>query len=271
MVVTFPEYETVFENAVYVRDFLIFRDKGEPLLNKKVLIPIRYTEPSEDDVVAYLQKKAEEITGASRLVLLDGSRMTVGSNPLEEVLSAFPDQVKMDLRTGGRGIFQFIRDHTPAPNIKDGESHRQYLHVKYGVLPQSLIKTNQDAGKIENAEWFDVALSSDELKAAGFGEKFSMRLAYDHGLPKQEEISVLLKHGTRISKSLQIDKSYSLQDAQEVMDALYLALADEEEFMQLRNASQKVLEECSLPPLLELHQNLNRLAMKNARRGNSGH
>ncbi len=271
MVITLSMYDTVFENAVYTQDFMLMVQEN-PLLTKRVIILRRYTEPTEDQVVAYLQKKVEALDGKGRLVLLDGSRLSEKGSALEAVLVALPDNVRNDIRTGNEDCITFIRDHTRAPKLKEGMPQRMYMHVKYGLLPSTLVEKNKEAGALEDAGWYDAALSHEGLQKAGFGEQFALKLAYDHRLPPQEEINVLLKHGTRISRTLEVSKTYSPREAQEVVNALYGDLSNSEGIALLRDVSHDILEEHSLAPLLALYQNVQEAMAKLATwRGNSQH
>ncbi len=226
MTIQSPGYKPIFDNAVYVKDKEITED-GQQMLLKCLILPKKYTAATEDQVVEYLRQKAGELAGAS-LALPDGC--VSHKSLLEKVIQDLPEEIKTDLRTGDEPCIKFVRRHTPAPVLEDGESPDQYLHIRYGLLPAELITENQEGGAITDAGWYDTALSHDSLREMGLGERWHMEIwLYNGALPEKAEMDTLLKHGTYGSKTLDISRiHYNPEEVREVIEAIYTGLSKPE-------------------------------------------
>ena len=254
MAVSLPEYDVAFENEAYVRDRSVSAD-GEFVVVKDIILPVRYTQPSENDVVAHLREKAKALGGAGAIVLTDGRRvMTDRRSALERAIINLPEKIRRDISEGDEECLKFIRVNTDAPALKEGELPRGYVNIKYGVLPTNLVDENKVKGNVSSSRWFLAALNDDDVREAGFGIKFNINILLNGGrLPDKDEIDILMKHGVYSSRTFDVNRPYPLDRMQEIIDAVYQGMPRAEDIEQLRDASEGVLEESSLSPIIALH------------------
>src|SRR3989344_2881072 len=203
----FPGYTEVVENTVYSREQQVLLE-GQPVLMADLLLIDKYTQPSEDDVIAFIRKKAGDISAAASLVLPQGARSK--KSGLETVLGALPPGVLNDVRMGDEQCLKFLRNETPAPVFAQGESVPVYVHVRTGLVPAEYLQ-----GKTLADDYHRV-LSSPSLKSVGFGERLTVRILADNGvLVPKAELDVLLKHGVHGSRSLTVSHpGYDVQEMQ---------------------------------------------------------
>src|SRR3989344_3582007 len=146
MAVELGEFKSIIENKVFARD--IYGEavssggngQSKKVLIKAVILPRRYTEPTEEQVVAYLQEKVRAIEPSASLVLPDGMREHLEKSELERAILEFPKQIRGHIINGDEDCMTFVRANTSAYVLKSGESPRKYLHVRYGLIPDSTIK-----------------------------------------------------------------------------------------------------------------------------------
>ncbi|HLD79657.1 MAG: hypothetical protein A2822_00805 [Candidatus Staskawiczbacteria bacterium RIFCSPHIGHO2_01_FULL_41_41] len=258
-----PGYKVEFPNQVYSRSYTgdntATHKDGSAVKLTDVLILGRYTQPSEGDVVEFLQKKAREVGGSPVLVGPRGERLSSGKSIVEEAIEGLPSQVQADLRSGDQGLYGFIKKHTPAYPLKEGEAQAQYLTFDYGILPTEVIETNQNAGKIESATWYRGAFVHDQLRAAGLGLQWQIKLLYAGGLPSKEEMDVLLKHGTTDSTTFTISrKPYDVDEVRTILGTIHATLDNTDNFAELRDGSTEALQAVGLVPIMKLHETLER-------------
>ncbi len=166
-------FETVFENEVYSRDKTGTTDKGVSVSLKAILIPKKYSEPSEDGVVGYLQRKAREVKGAASLVL-PGPVKFEGKSLLESALINISEELRKHLIIGNEEFTRIVRGVSPARAISKDEPRNQYLYLRYGLIPNSIIERNTSEGDLQEAEWYEAALSHDRLRESGLGERWNL-------------------------------------------------------------------------------------------------
>ena len=193
------DYKQVFVNEVYAKDVQVpvySKDVQEVQqmqseAAKSVVMPARYTEPTLNRVMQYIQQKCRE---AGNISLVLPTSALEGKSSLERMIASLAQQsqqVISHIIKGEGAEAEYLLSNILAPDIKeDGLKQRnQYVIVRYGTIPLDIISDNERLGKIKDARWYDAALSSMDLMAAGFGEKFS--------------IGILLKEdGTLINKKL---------------------------------------------------------------------
>lgn len=249
-------YYPLVENEVYANEFSLTSETGKEVPIMRLILPRRYRESSENDVIDYLQKVAEKVEPFALLHLPGGSDNQVGKSLLEKAVIALPDVVRRHIRTGDENCIEFIRGHTMARSLEDGETPREYLFVRYGLVPINVIDNNREAGNIKDASWYETALLNDELREMGLGEKFNVRiLLQDYTLPAREEMEMLLRHGVHGSRTLEVSRtSYPLDRMNEVMDFLYHNFSTPEKIDRLNDISTKVLEELAFQPVMALHK-----------------
>jgi hypothetical protein len=251
MKIELPDYKTVFENQVYARDFEIPTPKGAINLRGIVLLK-RYIEATENQVVEYLRKKAEQLQGAAALILPQGV-VRKDKSGLEKAIMALPDKVVRDIKSGDEECIRFLRGHTQAPNV---ENPGQYLHIKYGILTVDMVKANQERGTIQEPAWYNIALEHDELQENGLGKLWTVQLLLSEGnLPEKSDIDIMLKHRVHGSKTLEISRvQYDIKQVQGVIDAVYSGLNTPKQIAQLEDVSEKFLEQLAAQPIAELHK-----------------
>src|SRR3989338_3477302 len=101
MTLQLTEYEPWIENQVFGRR----ENSGENPVMRFVLVDT-YRQPTEDEVVTYLQSKAREI-GNSQILTPSGSVVTSGSS-LEQLIGNLPSRTLQDLRIGEDKCLKFV-------------------------------------------------------------------------------------------------------------------------------------------------------------------
>ncbi len=268
MSVQLQGYKTVFPNEVYERDKVVRIKEGEPIETSEIVITRTYTTPTEDQVIDHLRNTAKEVEAIANLIipqrLNDEER-----NPLEQLLIELPNACLRDIVNGDEGCMNYLRANTPALDTSS-----QYLRTWYGLIPKKIIERHKDEISINGSNWYSAALSNDDLRKAGFGEKWSLRiLLEDWKLPEKDAIDFLLNHGTHGSRTLDVSKTnYPVVEVRQFLDIIYTSFGDIENLKQLKDVSQDVLEECSIKPVRTLLENIRKgqilEAMKKRNQGN---
>jgi len=264
MAIELPGYNQIIANAVYAKHITTEGSSPEgngqshKVLIKAVLLPRRFTEATEDQVVEYFLEKIREVGGAASLILPNGQRPAEGKTELEVAIMALPDPMRRQIVSEEKDILGFVRLNTPAPAIKDGQSPNQYLFVKYGLIPESIISESERHGSMKDPRWYNTAFDDEKLRRQGLGQRWQMKVLLSNGnLPERADIDVLLKHGTHSSKTLDISRmNYDPKEVCEVTDAVYAGLSTPEQREELADVSEMVLEELTMQPALALHNYL---------------
>ncbi len=269
MAIELQGYQTVFENAVYSRDGTVPDQEGKQHPIKYLILPKRFTDPSEDDVVANLRIKAEEIGFMADLTL--PASVKKGETPLEQLITSLPSGVVADLRHGDSEIEKFIRNHTPAQRYEDGKKP-QYVHISYGVLTKELIEAQQSQGFIKDSEWYVAALLHPEIQKMNLGQKWNLKLLLENGrLPERTDIDILLRHGVHGSRTLDINRTkYNVEEIKEVIDALCTTFSTPEQILQLPDVTSKVINELSIAALIQLHERIKEMIEEQSKSDGKG-
>lgn len=279
MALELPEYTAVFANLAYTKRETVILNGDNPMGGKsiditKVVLPVRYTEPTEDEVVDYLRKKAEELRGP-KLILPNGCNNNHGT--LDDAIKNLPDKILTDLVNEDETCLRFVRQHTPAHALKEGEAPRQYVHVLYGVIPSQIIENYSQRGEIKSENWFKAALSNDELQKDGFGQKwFAKILLYNGMLPDEDEMFVLIDHCTDNSRTLTVSRTnYDTAEVGDVINALYEGIyasnqgkpTQDHQIGELKDVSDEVLMQMAVGPVKAFHENVKQAAIAQALQG----
>lgn len=255
------------KRAVYGRDDSIevhIEGSEEPAKDfmsvRSLILPARYTEPNEDDVVDYLRQRAAKLTG---LKLPAGFKLE-GENKIDQLLRKLPDKLQDSIKNGNPNWIRFIRAETPAPQKEEGRPNPKYLFVRYGILPVDIIENNQEKGNIESAEWYSAAFADYKLQRTGFGPKLTIKLLLEGDvLPQREDIDFLLKHRTHGSQTMEIDREcYDVEMASEVIDFVYAEFHTSQEIVEVEDISGKVLEQHAIIPIMAIHKSLTESAFQ---------
>jgi hypothetical protein len=254
MTVELSGYEAVIDNRVYGAL------ETEGVLN--VLRLSRYIEPTEDEVVGYMQRKASAVQAVAGLILPGGSQGR-GRNSMEGMLMALPPQVLRDLSSNAENCMDFVRQNTSARNPPEGQSSPGYMQVSFGLIPEKVIVGNEEDGSRDQSFWYDVALGNSRLRRAGYGELWNMRLLLSEGgLPSKEVVDFFVERGVYGSPDFKVSASgYNVQQVQSVVDIIYSGVTELE---VLEDTSPQVLETASMHPLVALQMMLQQAAVRNA-------
>lgn len=263
------EYYPVERNQVYASDFLECSE-GEAIPLRKLIILRRFNEPSEQDIVDYLVKKAGELSKSVLISLPGGGVNLRGKSPLEKAVLTLPDNIIEDIKNSKENCIGFIRSHTKALPSQD-ESRDHYVALRYGVLPAQIIERNREAGNISSPKWYDIALLDDDMRRTKvgeylMGERFKIKILIEQGLlPSWEDIDFLLRHNVDGSRTLDVNrKRYDENAAREALGFLYENFGSVEGIQRINDFSQEVIEEGALEPLLALHSMVEKMAMESA-------
>ena len=245
--ITLPGYDVLIPNAVYGKDtgFVVLNNSGSEVGIKEVVLPKVYREATENDVVKYLQEKASESYGASSIILLHGHKRD--GSILDQALKDLPSKVIADLMNKNEGLENFIRQNTKAPATQDAF---RYLSIRIGLVPEDLVE------KISDYKIYDALLSDERLAANNLGEALRIKmLLYEDSLYNDKsEIEVLLKHGTMISETLEINRRYEPKKVMELMDVLYSGLVGTDFSKSFPDSTQDSLDAYAIQPIIELHK-----------------
>lgn len=252
-------YETAFPNSVYISNGIKIVDVNrEPTIVKGVIILTRYTTQTEEDVVKYLQEKANKLTPLKLFGVSDGFVSEL--SPLEQAMLALPKTDIENIKLGHEDCIEFLKKTTSAPPKRE-KGIEKCIHLSYGLMPYSIIEKGIQEGFITDKNWYQQGLSDDKLPI-GVGETFRiiMHLTDKWAMPASlTDMVVLLNHGTRVSDALIIStprRHYSLKyttdEAKEIVSAFYNAFPTVEHIMRIKDSSAEVLESCSKEPIIAL-------------------
>jgi hypothetical protein len=248
MGIILPGYEPVFENEVYGRDFSFPLRNGETVPMRRLVLLTRFTEPSEDQVVDFLQKKVASLNRGGLIVTPSGQQVSSTKSLLERVILALPPQVKQDIVGKDERCIGFIRSNIPCPALKPGEQPSSFLTIKYGQLTQELIAANKD--NIKSARWYHAAFSDSDLSERGLGGRWKIQVTLPNGLlPRRDDAAQVLE-------DFKVSGMYSAKEGRGVLDALYEGLQSAEQISQLRDVSAEELERCAFTSVHALYQHL---------------
>ena len=188
MAIQLQNYDTIFENAVYGKDIFIAGNGDDRPHGwcKAILVLQSYIEPTEDSVIAYLQRRVKELETPAQLVL-PGSFLKTEMGLLETLIINLPKTIRDDVAKGDENCLGFIRGHTSALPLDVPE---EFLFLRYCLIPKQVITKYQNEGAIEDSKWYERTLTSDSLTDNGFGEKWHMSYYYRMEIYQEEMILV---------------------------------------------------------------------------------
>jgi len=240
-------YTPVFagESTVYARvpDETI-TVQGEDIAVRHLILLARYRQPTEEHVLAYLQQEAQN---ASRALMFPTGVKQRGEKLTERVLKELNQDSPHfidDLRTGNERLTGLVKEYIDV--AADQGTINAYIHLQYGILPVATIQKNQEAGTIQDARWYASILTHPNLRSFGFGHQWSASIAlYDSKMPPTNELSILLKHGTIQSRTLEVNakKYIRPEELTSVIIPAANALSSQENIQQLKDIADKVLDE----------------------------
>lgn len=212
MAIQLKGYETVVENQVY---------NSQPFLddqNRQVrpyLLLTRYREPTETEVLEYLQSAAR---GVSSIQLPPGTTLRGMSKIARYMGESLPKNLINDLKAGDLNCLRFVRRFIPAKDMPIEEAI-SWLVARYGLLPDELVQKYQPT----DMDWYGKAFSHDQLQEDGLGQNFQLKLRLP--LIDRAEADILIKHGVMTSDALDTDRRYKLAETTSLLDALYSAVS----------------------------------------------
>ncbi len=123
--ITLNGYETLILNAVYGKDtgIIVANGSGRSVGIKEIILPKVYVEATENDVIAYLQKKAAELYSAATIVLPPGHKRE--GSILDQAMKELPKKIFLDLINKDENLENFIRKNTQAP---ENQKSSKYLY-----------------------------------------------------------------------------------------------------------------------------------------------
>ena len=236
MKITLSGYYPLVRNSVYAKRN-IGKVKGGTRDIASVITICKYTEPSEDQVIELIQKKAYTTYLRPAFAL-----RTVGLSNLEDELIKLPRKALGLLYSDDDSILDFLRANTFARVINPGEIQRKFIMVRYGYLPYSLIEENR--ANLRNYKEYEHYLLDDKLVKPPMGGKWRFNLLIKDGdvLPDKREIEILLKHGAPVSRIINFDvREYNTEEVTEVVKSVYSGLDSGSNIGSLTDISEKVL------------------------------
>src|SRR3989344_133161 len=264
MTIELPGYTADFANQVYSRSYTgdskATTSDGKVVDLTDVLLLTHYKKPSEQDVVEFIRRKAEDVRGSAMLVGPRGERLSSGKNIVEEAIKALPIQMQVDLQTGDEKLYDFIKKYATAYPLLEGEARSQYLVVDYGLLPTEVIEANHKTGKVDGINWYRAAFAHDQFQAVGLGLQWQAKILYEGRLPSQQDMDILLKHSTNDSQTFTINKKpYDSEAVRAVLRSIYAAMENNSDGLaELQDGSAEALQAVALSPIIKLHELLER-------------
>ncbi len=239
-------YYADIQNVVYSRE----AECAHRERHREAIILRRYTEPSEDEVVAYLKAKVCSLSDVDA-----SERLATPRTSLENLILSLPQEVRTDLKTGDDETSDFIRRNTPARIIKPGDIARTYLEASLGVLPSELVDSGREAGETNNLNWWYAQFNDGNLSERGLGSTgtICLRLSAD-SLPSRQDINILLKHEVYTSRTLQISGYLRYKRVRELVRVFYAELNKPKYIALLQDRTADALDNAALVAVRSLHR-----------------
>lgn len=243
MAIELKGYNTIFQNAVYGKDEQMkvpTRDGEKEITVIRVLMPVRFTQPTQEEVIKYIKTLADTHT---KIALPKGFQKK-GRTLAEALLINLPDQIVSDIKTQKEQCVEFITNATQMAQ------QGKYVNVTYGTIPLGLASSS-----IYTIEQYQNALSNPQLQMLNFGGELSIQIQLENDkLPDKKEVDTLLKHCTYGSKTLQVRPSqYDQTKTAGLVATLYEGL-DGAKINELRDISEQALDDVASIPLKALHE-----------------
>ena len=239
-------YNPILQNQVYGRDIRMPQVYGSIL--KAVVVLERFREATEDDVVSFLREKAKD---ALRRKSQDfGEEL----GQFDKTFAKFPKKFLEDLIRGRMDCITFVRQYIGAPWIKEGQPLKEYVHIRYGLIPEETIEYNQSIGIEVNMEFFIAGLLHQQLLEQRLGEKFKLKFLLENGrLSKKQGIDLSI--AKRVSESENFFVSaphYDPREIGELVNVIYAGLPTQREISEIKDMKYKVVEEFAYTTLRRL-------------------
>lgn len=223
MKIEIPNYRSVVENQIYSGEKQV--KQGE-LSWRDVIFLEKYTQPTEEQVINYLKKKAKSAKSLTGINLINRSQVS----DLEVELLNFPIIIDHILK-GDEGFIEYTHNKLRPHIFRDCNGQPStYLSIRYGKAPPEMDSQKQIANGLTNRDKYLEFISNHEIIGRGFGLKWNLKLLLHNGLlPERAIIDFLMKHGTYGSRTFEIDPpSYSIEEVGGVLDDVYKSLSDPE-------------------------------------------
>jgi len=249
---------TANEGSVFFKDSEAKANDGEDndVLLKDIISFTTNKVPTKKEVAEYLQKKAIDVQGLSRLIV--PNNVTAEKSDLESAIIQLLDEFIEDIAKGSD--LEYLKEHMPTP-IPDEDAQRRYLQVTYGILPYSLIQLQKEKGKIIDFNWYENVMSNGRICEAGIGIIWQMlvKLPGD-ALPDKAEMDILWKNEAYRSKPLNIltARRFNAEYAKGIFDAIYEILTPEQ-IAKLPDDSVSVRESMALQTIAKIHEHLQQI------------
>lgn len=256
MIEQIGDYRQVFANEAYAKDVQVPVYSKESQETKQeaakgVILPARYTEPTLDGVMQYIQQRCR---AAGNVSLVLPTSALEGKSSLDRMIGSLAQQspqIISHIISGEGAEASYLQANIFAQDIKEDklEQRNQYLIARYGTVPLDVISDNESLGRIKNAAWYDAALSSIDLMAAGFGEKFSVRilLNQDGNLTDNRLVHNALEIEARDSKVFQLYLlsnaypsyiEYPIEILKEEIENIYSTFDNADKLNELKDISE---------------------------------
>lgn len=282
MIITLSGYTPLIQNVVYSKPKpmpAIFANGSGRIVILDILLLMRYREPTDDEVVAHLQKtivtaqkKQEGISFSDDAKAFDSYSdnfsNTNSSNPiipingsannnrrlscLEQKALEIPAEIRKQILDEDQEIITLVRQLTlaPPPNFELSPS---YLYIKFGLLNPTYIAEQSLKGNLNALEEYESAFLDQKLQEKGFGEKVNIRIQLsNYNLIPKKEMDILVKHGMsgpEVAPAFAVSKEfYDRDDVQEIIDIVYHALPTPAHVKELTDVSKARLDELTLQP-----------------------
>jgi len=234
-------FRLVHENQVYLRNGQ-FQDRK----TEETILLSRYTIPTEEDIVLYLQALARNRVQAPVLVAPGGARIDRIStdSPLEAVMRKLPDEIIQEIAGGNGDCITFIKKNTRAVRLNEGERPDSYIDVYYGIIPSEIIASDGKSEIERDYMWFRSMIENPSLLEMGMGNVFNFEMRYSFGgiAINRKDLEALLVHRTSRSRSFKFFGDYSHPAVREVVDLVYNDYKSAVNVASLNDHSQRMLD-----------------------------
>jgi len=250
MAIELQGFRPVYENKVYSRQGQ-FQSVGV----EEIVLLLRYTVPTEEDVVSCLKTIAKDVRVNPRLVSPAGRQIGAGS-PLEAAIKDLPDAIIRDIVRGEKECITFIKNNTGAVHLKEGEEPDSYVDIYYGIIPLEIMASQDESEVKRDYIWFRNMFKNSRLLEIGMGEAFNfeMRYSYQGIAIDKNDLPVLLKHRTSSSRSFKFFGNYSHEAVERVVNSVYANLVSYDSIALLPDNSQKILNAAAFDSVKALHE-----------------
>ncbi len=229
------EYKKFLGNIIYTADIKAM-DDGEERLFKGIILPKRYTQPSEEQIIEILIKTIKEVEE------FEHEKIIIPKGSLHEDLILVNERIREYFKRGDEELLHFIKQKMPVHSLKIGEQPDKFLEISYGILPIEIIKA--ETKKIYNPVWYEKMLSNRYLKnIRGLGERLNLKILYDNNLPNRKTLDVLIENKVIISKTFSIiGNNCMVEELYKTIDFLYKNFSSLKDIESLSDISNEKIE-----------------------------